>query len=139
ACGGRGRGRTTSLLPGIRRRPALIRLALPQVLTLPKGLQERADLVVEEVLILCPIHLFDRDHPSAPTCARSWPSRAAAVKDGALQRHRRLVLDRREHGGMINAQRGRGEHPEMTADLSTRTQTRSAQRAEPLILTHRFR
>ena len=55
---------------------------------------------------LCPIHLFDRDYPSAPTCARSWPSRAAALKDGALQRHRRLVLDRREHGGMINAQGG---------------------------------
>jgi hypothetical protein len=26
-----------------------------------------------------------------------------AVKDGALRRHRRLVLDGREHGGMINA------------------------------------
>src|SRR5262245_43447214 len=59
-----------------------------------------------EVLILCSIHLFDRDHPSAPTCAL-WPSRAAALKDGALQRHRRLVLERREHGGMINAQGGK--------------------------------
>jgi hypothetical protein len=28
-------------------------------------------------------------------------SRAAVVKDGALQRHRRLVLDDREHGGTL--------------------------------------
>jgi hypothetical protein len=51
-----------------------------------------------------------------PTCARAWPSRAAAVKDGALQCHRRLVLDRREHGGMLAVQRDkekrrRGAHP----------------------------
>jgi hypothetical protein len=70
----------------------------------------------DEVPTLCPIHLFDRDHPSVPTCARAWPSRAAAVKDGALQRHRRLVLDRREHGGMLAVQRDkekrrRGAHP----------------------------
>jgi hypothetical protein len=35
------------------------------------------------------------------------PSCRAAVKDGALFRaHRTLVLDGREHGGMINAQGG---------------------------------
>ena len=67
-------------------------------------------MVVQGDVLDVPIHLFDRDHPSAPTCARIWPSRAAALKDGALQRHRRLVLiwgtNRREHGGMINAQGG---------------------------------
>jgi hypothetical protein len=62
----------------------------------------------------------------------------AAVKNGALQRHHRLVLDRREHGGMINAQ-GAEENTEMTgASLSTRIQNRSAQRAELLIITHSF-
>src|SRR5258705_8628318 len=29
-----------------------------------------------------PILLFDRHHPSVPTCAQSVPPRAAAVKDG---------------------------------------------------------
>jgi hypothetical protein len=62
-------------------------------------------VVPGEGVILSPIHLFDRDHPSVPTCACAWPSRAAAVKDGALQRHRRLVLDRREHGGMLGVRR----------------------------------
>jgi hypothetical protein len=83
-----------------------------------------------EMLTLCPIHLFDRDHPSAPTCVRSSPSCRAAVKDGALQRHRRLVLDGSEHGGMLNAQRARRTPRDDSADLSARIQTRSAQGAE---------
>jgi hypothetical protein len=35
-----------------------------------------------------PILLFDRRHPSAPTCARHVPTRAAAVKDGTSSGHR---------------------------------------------------
>jgi hypothetical protein len=84
-----------------------------------------------QVLTLCPIHLFDRDHPSVPTCARAWPSRAAALKDGALQRHRRLVLDRREHGGMLVVQRDkekrrRGAHPTELFQLMRRSLLRAA-------------
>jgi hypothetical protein len=89
------------------------------------------------VLILCPIHLFDRDYPSAPTCARSWPSRAAALKDGALQRHRRLVLDRREHGGMINAQGGEENTRDDNRSVSSHSNW-SAQSAETIKITHRF-
>jgi hypothetical protein len=58
----------------------------------------RLRVAQDEVPTLC-IHLFDRDHPSVLTCARAWPSRAVAVKDGALQRYRR------EHGGMLAVQR----------------------------------
>src|SRR5258708_32924215 len=49
-----------------------------------------------------PILLFDRHHPSVPTCAQPVPSRAAAVKDGPSSGHApaaRSVLDGREHGG----------------------------------------
>jgi hypothetical protein len=84
-----------------------------------------------EVLILCPIHLFDRDYPSAPTCARSWPSRAAAVKDGALQRHQRLVLDRREHGGMINAQGARRTPRDDSRSLNSHSDSSRAKRGTP--------
>jgi hypothetical protein len=35
-----------------------------------------------------PILLFDRRHPSVPTCARNTPARAAAVKDGPSSGHR---------------------------------------------------
>ena len=35
-----------------------------------------------------PILLFDRHHPSAPTCKRDLPTRAAAVKDGPSSGHR---------------------------------------------------
>src|ERR1700704_2462745 len=35
-----------------------------------------------------PILLFDRHHPSAPTCAQPVPSRTAAVKDGPSSGHR---------------------------------------------------
>jgi hypothetical protein len=34
------------------------------------------------------ILLFDRRHPSVPTCARPVPARAAAVKDGPASGHR---------------------------------------------------
>ena len=34
------------------------------------------------------ILLFDRRHPSVPTCARDMPARAAAVKDGPSSGHR---------------------------------------------------
>jgi hypothetical protein len=34
------------------------------------------------------ILLFDRRHPSIPTCARHVPARAAAVKDGPSSGHR---------------------------------------------------
>src|ERR1700681_3220645 len=37
---------------------------------------------VREAVSGSPILLFDRHHPSVPTCAQSVPSRAAAVKDG---------------------------------------------------------
>src|SRR6516162_3552763 len=36
-----------------------------------------------------PILLFDRYHPSAPTCTRDTPTRAAAVKDGPPSGHHR--------------------------------------------------
>ena len=35
-----------------------------------------------------PILLFDRHHPSVPTCTRDMPTRAAAVKDGPPSGHR---------------------------------------------------
>jgi hypothetical protein len=35
-----------------------------------------------------PILLFDRHHPSAPTCTRLVPARAVAVKDGPSSGHR---------------------------------------------------
>jgi len=35
-----------------------------------------------------PILLFDRHHPSIPTCTRYLPARAAAVKDGPPSGHR---------------------------------------------------
>jgi hypothetical protein len=35
-----------------------------------------------------PILLFDRHHPSIPTCKRDLPARAAAVKDGPASGHR---------------------------------------------------
>jgi hypothetical protein len=53
-----------------------------------------------------PILLFDRDHPSAPTCVRSSPSCRVVVTDGAFSATDRLVLDNREHGGRIDAQWG---------------------------------
>jgi len=34
------------------------------------------------------ILLFDRHHPSIPTCTRAMPARAAAVKDGPPSGHR---------------------------------------------------
>jgi hypothetical protein len=34
------------------------------------------------------ILLFDRHHPSIPTCTRHAPTRAAAVKDGPPSGHR---------------------------------------------------
>jgi len=34
------------------------------------------------------ILLFDRHHPSIPTCTRHAPARAAAVKDGPPSGHR---------------------------------------------------
>ena len=51
-----------------------------------------------------PILLFDRHHPSVPTCTRDMPARAVAVKDGPLRATAlaaRSVLDGREHAGMI--------------------------------------
>ena len=35
-----------------------------------------------------PILLFDRRHPSVPTCVRDMPARAAAVKEGPSSGHR---------------------------------------------------
>src|SRR6266436_8874815 len=43
---------------------------------------------VREAVSGSPILLFDRHHPSVPTCAQSVPSRAAAVKDGPSSGHR---------------------------------------------------
>ena len=43
---------------------------------------------VREVASGSPILLFDRHHPSIPTCARHLPARAAAVKDGPSSGHR---------------------------------------------------
>src|SRR5258708_742793 len=43
---------------------------------------------VREAVLGSPILLFDRHHPSVPTCAQSVPSRAAAVKDGPSSGHR---------------------------------------------------
>jgi hypothetical protein len=49
-----------------------------------------------------PILLFDRYHPSAPTCTRDMPTRAAAVKDGPSSGSlARSVLDGCEHDGTI--------------------------------------
>ena len=51
------------------------------------------------------ILLFDRRHPSVPTCARDMPARAAAVKDGpssATAPAARSVLDGREHDGRLD-------------------------------------
>src|SRR5258708_36886692 len=39
---------------------------------------------VREAVLGSPILLFDRHHPSVPTCTQSVPSRAAAVKDGPV-------------------------------------------------------
>ena len=50
------------------------------------------------------ILLFDRHHPSVPTCTRDMLARAAAVKDGRLRATAlaaRSVLDGCEHDGMI--------------------------------------
>src|SRR6266853_2344426 len=43
---------------------------------------------VREVASGSPILLFDRHHPSVPTCAQPVPSRTAAVKDGPSSGHR---------------------------------------------------
>src|SRR5258706_4241578 len=43
---------------------------------------------VREAVLGSPILLFDRHHPSVPTCTQSVPSRAAAVKDGPSSGHR---------------------------------------------------
>src|ERR1700694_4779087 len=43
---------------------------------------------MREVASGSPILLFDRHHPSAPTCAQPVPSRTAAVKDGPSSGHR---------------------------------------------------
>jgi ClpX C4-type zinc finger len=43
-----------------------------------------------------PILWFNWGHPLLPAYVESAASRAAVVKDGALPRHRRLVLDGRE-------------------------------------------
>src|ERR1700724_1942566 len=54
--------------------------------------------------VVLSILLFDRHHPSVPTCAQPVPSRAAAVKDGRLRATApaaRSVLDGREHDGML--------------------------------------
>jgi hypothetical protein len=51
------------------------------------------------------ILLFDRHHPSIPTCTRHAPARAAAVKDGpsrATAPAARSVLDGREHDGILD-------------------------------------
>ena len=44
---------------------------------------------VSRFCLLGPILLFDRHHPSAPTCTRDTPTRAAAVKDGPPSGHQR--------------------------------------------------
>jgi hypothetical protein len=38
-----------------------------------------------------PILLFDRHHPSVPTCTLEVPARAAAVKDGPSSGHARAA------------------------------------------------
>ena len=50
-----------------------------------------------------PILRFDRDHPSAPTCAFNAPPRGAGVKTGRLRPPVGLGLDACEHGGKITA------------------------------------
>jgi hypothetical protein len=70
----------------------------------------------DEVPTLCPIHLFDRD-PSIRPDLRALGHRAQRRSRMALfSATRRLVLDRREHGGMLAVQRDkekrrRGAHP----------------------------
>jgi len=56
-----------------------------------------------------PILLFDRHHPSVPTCTLEVPARAAAVKDGpSFGPLARSVLDGCEHDGMIDRVGGPG-------------------------------
>src|SRR4051812_32202066 len=43
---------------------------------------------VREAEVGSRILLFDRDHPSVPTCTRDLPARTAAVKDGPPSGHR---------------------------------------------------
>jgi hypothetical protein len=43
---------------------------------------------VREAVSGSPILLFDRHHPSAPTCTRLMPARTVAVKDGPSSGHR---------------------------------------------------
>jgi hypothetical protein len=40
------------------------------------------------IIFFGPILLFDRHHPSVPTCTRDLPAGAAAVKDGPASGHR---------------------------------------------------
>ena len=49
---------------------------------------EVSALAATTIGVARPIPLFDRNHPSVPTCTSPVPSRAAAVKDGPSSGHR---------------------------------------------------